>query len=318
MRIEQLQAFEEIACSKSISIAAQNLFVTQPTLSRSIKALEDELGIALFARFSDGVNLTEEGALLLPYARQILADIHKLTEEAKFLTHFDSINTEENIDFKIYSMQSIADTILFPSLKAMEQSFPQINFIVKVSNTSDPYALPDDIYEYDLFLGTNVFNTYASAIKNSTLKMSTVFYDRFSAVMNRQHPLAIRKIVDIDDILGYPLIFHDYDFTTEAFYQKQLHTYSTKTLNIVLRSNNPRVITNYLKSSNAILSTNNIIAANDFMSDAQLIAIPLKGNQYQVFFLYPPDSPYENLIHQLSALLQKTRKDLSSMSSKKI
>lgn len=167
-------------------------------------------------------------------------------------------------------------------------------------------------------MGTNIFNTYAAAIENSNLKMSIVFYDRFSAVMNRQHPLATRKILDIDDILDYPLIFHDYDFTTEAFYQKQLHAYSAKTLHIVLRSNNPRVITNYLNSSDAILSTNNIIAANDFMSNDQLIIIPLKGNQYQVFFLYPPDSPYEDLIHQLSALLQKTRKDLSVTSSQKL
>ena len=61
MRIEQLEAFVEVASSKSISIAAENLYITQPSLSRSMKLLEDELGLTLFIRSSDGVRLTDSG-----------------------------------------------------------------------------------------------------------------------------------------------------------------------------------------------------------------------------------------------------------------
>lgn len=66
MRLEQIEALIEISNSHSISIAAQNLYVSQPALSRSVKALEDELGLPLLSRTVDGVRLTTEGQTLLP------------------------------------------------------------------------------------------------------------------------------------------------------------------------------------------------------------------------------------------------------------
>lgn len=72
MRLEQLQYFIEIAHTKSISIAAEHLYVTQPALSRAIKALEDELGVILFTRTVEGAFLTKEGETLLPEILEIL------------------------------------------------------------------------------------------------------------------------------------------------------------------------------------------------------------------------------------------------------
>lgn len=60
MRLEQFESLIEIANSNSISIAAQNLYISQPALSRSIKGLEDELGVPLLSRTVDGVRLTPE------------------------------------------------------------------------------------------------------------------------------------------------------------------------------------------------------------------------------------------------------------------
>ncbi len=81
MRIEQLRSFLEVASSKSISIAAENLYITQPSLSRSLKLLEEELGLDLFIRSSDGVRLTTEGKKLLPIVQNILQQLDNLKQQ---------------------------------------------------------------------------------------------------------------------------------------------------------------------------------------------------------------------------------------------
>ena len=85
MRIEQLRSFLEVASSKSISIAAENLYITQPSLSHSLKLLEEELGLDLFIRSSDGVRLTTEGKKLLPIVQNILQQLDNLKQQAILL-----------------------------------------------------------------------------------------------------------------------------------------------------------------------------------------------------------------------------------------
>ena len=85
LRIEQLRSFLEVASSKSISIAAENLYITQPSLSRSLKLLEEELGLDLFIRSSDGVRLTTEGKKLLPIVQNILQQLDNLKQQAILL-----------------------------------------------------------------------------------------------------------------------------------------------------------------------------------------------------------------------------------------
>lgn len=82
MRLEQLQYFLEIATSGSISIAAENLYISQSALSRSIKGLEEELGVQLFLRAVDGVRLTAAGEKLLPYMREVLSKAQDLSQAA--------------------------------------------------------------------------------------------------------------------------------------------------------------------------------------------------------------------------------------------
>lgn len=73
MRIEQLEYVLEIARQKSFSIAAQNLHVSQQSLSQSIRSLENELEVEVFTRSNRGVHQTDEGELVIDFARDVLA-----------------------------------------------------------------------------------------------------------------------------------------------------------------------------------------------------------------------------------------------------
>lgn len=76
--IKQIQYFVACARTGSFSQAAQNLFTTQPSVSRVIKAMEEELGFALFERHAKGISLTSEGAYIFEYAESILENLQKL------------------------------------------------------------------------------------------------------------------------------------------------------------------------------------------------------------------------------------------------
>lgn len=86
MNIQQCRYVVAIAKAGSFSEAAKALYVTQPSLSSSIKELEGELGVALFLRSKSGVRLTDEGSDFLTYANRILAQVNLL--ENRYQTSF--------------------------------------------------------------------------------------------------------------------------------------------------------------------------------------------------------------------------------------
>lgn len=308
LNIEQLQAFVEIASSKSISIAAENLYIAQPSLSRSMKLLEEELGLTLLIRSSNGVRLTEDGRTLLPTIQEILHQLDNLKRQANTLNHSQQAVYQEQ--FRLCTLQSVADCILTPALEEIHRTFPDINFQITIPDNSDPYHLPD-LSQYELFIGLNIGNTFDQAIQNSALQMSTIFVDGFSIVVNDQHPLAKRKIVSINDVFEYSLILHNYDFSVETFYQKILAPENqNQTMNILLRSNNSRVISQLVLSSSTVLITNNILAANDYEPIERLVSIPIKNFKYHCFCLFHPDTPWLPLIQEVIKILQNVRSKL--------
>jgi DNA-binding transcriptional LysR family regulator len=85
MELYQLRAFAMVARQRSVTRAAERLFTSQPAVSAQIKALEQELGVALFTRTSTGMQLTDDGAKLLPHAHAILQQSRTLEDLSRHL-----------------------------------------------------------------------------------------------------------------------------------------------------------------------------------------------------------------------------------------
>lgn len=86
MELRVLKYFQEVAKEQNITKAAENLHITQPTLSRQLKSLEEELGQQLFVRSSHNIQLTNEGKLLSKRTADILNMVDKTTNEFKAST----------------------------------------------------------------------------------------------------------------------------------------------------------------------------------------------------------------------------------------
>src|SRR5688500_9996399 len=86
MDLHQLRSFAAVAAAGHVTRASEKLHLSQPTVSGHIRALEDELGVALFDRGASGVTLTHTGSLLLKDAERVLAEAQHLRDHARALS----------------------------------------------------------------------------------------------------------------------------------------------------------------------------------------------------------------------------------------
>ncbi len=128
MELRVLKYFLSVARNENISKAAEELHLTQPTLSRQLSELEDELGTKLFVRGKRRTTLTEEGIFLKERAREIVALADKTV--AQFL------QTEENIAGEIYigCGETAAMQEVIRVMAALRQSYPHILFHIFSGN----------------------------------------------------------------------------------------------------------------------------------------------------------------------------------------
>ena len=127
--LQQLRIFKAIASEKSFTQAAEILFVSQPSLSKQIKTLENRLGILLLNRTGNKIFLTEAGVVFLQYAERILA----LCEES--CRALNDLKDGERGNLKVGASQTIGAYLMPRVLTLFSQSYPQINLNIDIDST---------------------------------------------------------------------------------------------------------------------------------------------------------------------------------------
>lgn len=193
MEIRVLRYFLEVAREGSITHAAQRLHISQPTLSKQLKDLENELGKKLFVRGSFSVHLTDEGMLLRKRAEDILDMVDKTSDE------FRTLGQITGGDIRIGCAESEGIRHLARCVKAVQSRYPSIRVHLYSGDT-------DDLSER-LDRGLFDFAVIAQAVDLSKYNyLEFPEADTWGVIMRKDAPLVQKKAVCIDDLLDVPLM----------------------------------------------------------------------------------------------------------------
>lgn len=192
MEIRTLRYFMEIAREENMTRAAEHLHISQPSLSKEIKKLEEELGHPLFVRTNKSMLLTDDGMLLRKRAEDILAMVDKTTEEFNML---DNITGGE---MYIGCAESIQIKYLARVVKEFKKQYP--NFIFHIFS-GDTEPVTDRLDRGLLDLAVIVEPPNLSKYNYLTIPENDVW----GVVMRSDSPLAEKSEICFEDLYGLPL-----------------------------------------------------------------------------------------------------------------
>ncbi len=193
MELRVLQYFLAVTREQSILGAAESLHLSQPTLSRQLKDLEDEFGKQLFIRSNRGISLTEEGMILKKRAEEILSLVQKTENE------ITASNDVISGDVFIGGGESDGIRYLIQKAKRLRDEYPLIRFHI-VSGDSNTVL-------EDLDRGLIDFGVIFGSIDTSKYETLPIDYsDHFGVLMRKDDPLATKEIINCSDLIQKPLI----------------------------------------------------------------------------------------------------------------
>lgn len=265
MTLQQLKYAVTIADCKSINKAATELFITQPSLSNTIKDLEEEIHLKLFERSNRGIILTPEGEEFLGYARQML-DHYRLIEE-RFV---------ENATFKQkFSVSTQHYTFAVEAFIELAREFGMEEYEFAIHETKTKEVI-DNVRTHKSELGIlyqNEFNEkfLSKILRDNELEFVPLFDCRIYVYLGRDNPLAGRERVDLEDLQQYPcLSFEQGDSNSFYFAEEVL---STADYRQTIKVDDRSTMLNLMKGLNGYTLCSGIICQE--LNGEEYTAVPL-------------------------------------------
>lgn len=193
MEIRVLRYFLAVAREESITAAANFLHLTQPTLSRQIHDLEEELGQRLLIRKSHRVTLTPEGMLLRKRAEEILSMVDKTESE------FRSLETTVSGDVYIGSGETQAIRQIAEIIRRMQVEYPGIHYHMHSGNAQDiTDRLDNGLLDFGILIQPADITKYDS--------LDLPAKDVWGVIMRKDSPLAAKEQLCKEDLRSLPLL----------------------------------------------------------------------------------------------------------------
>ena len=189
MDLNQLRYFQATARTGNLSKAAQELFVTQPNLSRSIARLEEELGVPLFDHRKGKVTLNEYGRIFLSSVDLAFEQLHAGTQAIRRL-----YESNQNI----LALASTIDDLLPDVLKDFSQKYPEIG--IRQFNCSQ------ELVAQRLLDRTLTLALTSRPIQEDAIAFELLGEMPFALMLRRDHPLAGRPGIRLAELAGQPFI----------------------------------------------------------------------------------------------------------------
>lgn len=222
MDVRVLRYFLAVAREESLSAAAESLHITQPTLSRQIMDLEEELGCKLFTRGNRKVKLTENGMLLRKRAEEITSLFDMTYAE------FDASANLISGDIYIGGGESDAMRMIARTAKRLKKDYPNVRYHLYSGNAEDVTdKLDKGLIDFGILIEP------ADIKKYDFMKIPA--WDHWGLLMRKDAPLAKKSTILPEDLLKLPIISSRQTMIDNEFSGWLKHDFSQ--LNIVATYN---------------------------------------------------------------------------------
>lgn len=193
MELRVLRYFLAVAREETISAAAESVYVTQPTLSRQMMELEEELGKTLFLRGKRKITLTEEGMFLRKRAQEIVALVEKT--ESEFNAQEETIGGTVTIG----GAETDAMRLIARAAHRLQKAHPHVQYQLFSGNAEDvSEKLDKGLVDFGVFIEP------ADLSKYDFIRLP--MKDTWGILMRKDSPLAAKKAIQPEDIHGLPLL----------------------------------------------------------------------------------------------------------------
>lgn len=265
MTLQQLRYAVCIAEQKSMNKAANQLFITQPSLSSTIRDLEKEIGLKLFLRSNRGVIITTEGEEFLGYARQMLEQ-YRLMEE-RFVKK-EKFKKKFSVSMQHY-------TFAVEAFIQMAKEFGMDDYEFAVHETKT-YEVIENVRNQKSELGIlylNDFNQKAllKIISDKELEFIELFQCKIYVYLWKGNPLAEKERIEFEDLKKYPCLSFEQG-KNNAFYLAE-EVFSTFEYKQIIKADDRATLLNLMVGLNGYTLCSGIICED--LNGGEYRAIPL-------------------------------------------
>ena len=270
MTLVQLKYIVTIAETGTISEAAKQLYIAQPSLTAAVKELESELGITIFRRTNKGVLLSAEGEEFLGYARQVIEQTN-LIEERYLGT--GQVKHQLCVSTQHYSFAVEAFVELLRQYGGEEYDF-------RIQETQT-YELIDDVAKLRSEVGVLYLNQFNETVlrrvlQEKGLKFTRLFVAKPHVFVGVDNPLAQKKVVSLEDLAPYPRLSYEQGEHNSFYYSEEILSTLESKKDIMVSDR--ATLFNLLIGLNGYTICSGVI--NEELNGKNIVAIPLDVDDY--------------------------------------
>ena len=264
--LQQLKYVLAVADKGSINEAAKSLLISQPSLSNSIKELEQELKITIFVRTNRGMTLTNDGYEFLGYARQVIQQYEMLEEKYVW-------NKSAKQHFCIPTQHYGFAANAFISL-VQKFGGDEYEFTIRETKT---FEIIDDVKNLRSELGIIYLSNYNKTvlqklIRESNLKFVSLIEAKPHIFISENHPLANKKLVSLEDLEEYPCLSFEQGVYNSFYFSEEI--LSTRSVKKSIKISDRAAIFDFMVGLNGYTISSGIYPSY-FLNGRNIISIPL-------------------------------------------
>ncbi len=293
MNFEQLLYIKNVLEHKSITIAAQKLFVSQSAISQAITALEKELQIKLFQRSRQGTIPTEDGKWMLPKLMEIYQKTVDIKQEVK--------NRQSDLfgNLVIATVPGVFMTILPKTFAKFKNIHPRINY--KIFESDNPKVI-ERVLNKEVDLG---FIAKSDEINEEILHVRTLpISSNYYLIVNTHSPYALFQQISLKDLDNTSFIVYGYEY-----FANLMHRFSEREPHILFSSYNSEVIKKSVIEGLGVSILSDLMLKDDpYIAGGQLKAIKLVDSPFDTpvtySLIYRKDCPNKMIVEKLISFLK--------------